>query len=93
MRADSLPNSEIPSAVVPDGDAAFMAFEDDEFKLEVLGERDEVPINEISETQSVDNTLARTSQSQFSAQDRSIPSEEEMIQASTWLEDDDIDED
>lgn len=70
-----------------------MTFEDDDFKLEVLDERDDVPFNEISENELLDNTLARDSQSRLSTQSKTLPIDEELVEPSTWLEEDDIDED
>lgn len=78
---------------MPEGEEAFMSFEDDDFKLEVLDERDEVPFNEISENELLDNTLDRDSPSRFSTQSKALPIDEESFEPSTWLAEDDIDED
>ena len=59
----------------------------------MLDERDEVPLDEISAIQLLDNTSVRAPQSQLDALDWNSRGDEGMNEASTWLEDDDIDED
>jgi hypothetical protein len=85
--------SAVPSAVIPDGDEAFMTFDDDGPTLEVLTEQEGVPgYDEFSD---IDIEAATAfSASRPARESQSLPVEDEIEPAdvASWLEEDDIEE-
>lgn len=84
----------VPLAVVPEGDDAFVTFDDNNLALEVLTEREGVPYDEYGDIDLGDATTISDFRTQPTTGRYIAPNEEEVGAAdvASWLEEDDIED-
>lgn len=88
------PQIAVPSAVIPDGDEAFMIFDDDGPTLEVLTEQEGVPYDELGDIDVEAATAFSASRIRPATESQTLPVEAAMESAdvASWLQEDDIEE-